>query len=163
MKLEGKNMTESKYGKYIISDPKIVNIAYHPSSKKVEGVTFPDEIFLDNELVEGSPMIIDIGWRFEVPDPDPVEWTHSHDFDEALCFIGTDHEKPHDLGGEIEFHIGDEIHTFDTTTVIYVPKNLPHCPFMHKRVDRPFLLVVFGLTGRYPTTEEDAKISPDKY
>jgi hypothetical protein len=156
-------MTESKYGKYIISDPKVVNITYHPSSKKLKGVTFHDEIFLDNELIEGSPMIIDIGWRFEIPDPDPVEWTYSHDFDEALCFIGTDPEKPHDLGGEIEFHIGDEIHTFYTTTVIYVPKNLPHCPFMHKRVDRPFLLVVFGLTGRYPTTEEDAKISPDKY
>jgi hypothetical protein len=156
-------MDQNQYGKYIIRDPKIVNVAYHPNNRSVKGVTFPDEIFLDSDLVEGSPIIIDIGWRFEVPDPDPVEWTHSHDFDEALCFIGTDPKNPRDLGGEIEFHIGDEIHTFDTTTVIYVPKGLPHCPFMHKRVDRPFLLVVIGLAGRYPTADEDAVLHPEKY
>ena len=156
-------MAESKYGKYIISDPKIENVAFHPNSIPVKGVTFPDEIFLDEDLVGGSKMIIDIGWRFEVPNPDPVEWTHSHDFDEALCFIGTDPENPKDLGGEIEFTIGDEVHTFDKTTVIYIPKDLDHCPFIHKRVDRPFLLVVVGLAGKYPSAEEDAAINPEKY
>ncbi len=92
----------TKYGKYIISDPKVECVAYHPTKKIVKGVTFPDEIFLDSDLVKESPMIIDIGWRFEVPDPDPVEWEHSHDFDEALCFIGTDPSNPSDLGGEID-------------------------------------------------------------
>lgn len=153
----------SKYGKYIISNPKVECVAYHPTKKMVTGVTFPDEIFLDSDLVKESPMIIDIGWRFEIPDPDPVEWEHSHDFDEALCFIGTDPENPQDLGGEIEFEIDGEKHTFNKTTVIYIPKDLPHCPFIHKRVDRPFLLVVVGLAPKYPSAKEDEALNPEKY
>ena len=155
-------MSESKYGKYVISEPRVENVAYHPV-KDVKGVTFPDEIYLDGEILEGAPVVLDIGWRFQVPEPDPVEWAHTHDFDEVLCFIGTDPEHPHDLGGEIEFHIGDEKHTFDTTTTIYIPKGLSHCPFIHKRVDRPFLLVVFALAKHYPSAEEDAAKNPAPY
>ncbi|MCJ7605586.1 MAG: hypothetical protein MUO19_06085 [Dehalococcoidales bacterium] len=107
--------------------------------------------------------MVDIGWRFQIPDPDPVEWTHTHDFDEVLCFIGTNPEKPHDLGAEIVFTIGDEEHSFNTTTTIYIPEGLAHCPFIHKRVDRPFILAVFTLSGRYPTAEEDARTNPDHY
>jgi hypothetical protein len=155
-------MRKSKYGKYLISEPRVENVAYHPA-KNVKGVTFPDEIYLDGEIIEGSPVVVDIGWRFQIPEPDPVEWTHTHDFDEVLCFIGTDPEHPHDLGGEIEFHIGDEKHTFDKTTTIFVPKGMPHCPFMHKRVDRPFLLVAFSLNKRYPSAKEDAVKNPGRY
>ena len=155
-------MVAEKYKKYVISEPKVESVAYHPI-KNVKGVTFPDEIYLDGRIVEGSPAVVDIGWRFQKPEPDPVEWTHTHDFDEVLCFIGTDPDNPHDLGGEIEFHMGDEKHTFDKTTTIFVPKGVPHCPFIHNRVDRPFLLVVFALNERYPSAEDDKDINPEKY
>jgi hypothetical protein len=138
-----------KYDRLVIREPRVVCVDYHPMGN-VTGVTFPDEIWLDRQMLPESPVVVDIGWRFEVPSPDPVEWAQNHDFDEVLCFIGTDPQNPRDLGGEIEFHIGDEIHRFDTTTVIFIPKGLTHCPFMHKRVDRPFLLVVFALSGHYP-------------
>jgi len=155
-------MAEKKYEKYVISEPRVENVAYHPI-KNVKGVTFPDEIYLDGGIIEGSPVVVDIGWRFQKPEPDPVEWTHTHDFDEVLCFIGTDPDNPHDLGGEVEFHIEDEKYTFDKTTTIFVPKGVPHCPFMHNRVDRPFLLVVFALNKRYPSAEDDKEINPEKY
>jgi hypothetical protein len=155
-------MGKDTYGKYFISEPRVESVAYHPV-KNVKGVTFPDEIFLDGEIVKGSPVVVDIGWRFQVPVPDPVEWTHTHDFDEVLCFIGADPEHPRELGGEIEFHIGDETHTFSKTTTIFVPKGVPHCPFMHNRVDRPFLLVVFALTDKYPSAEDDAPRNPGRY
>jgi len=155
-------MSKGKYGKYFISEPRVENVAYHPV-KNVKGVTFPDEIYLDDEIMAGSPVVVDIGWCFEIPEPDPVEWTHTHDFDEVLCFIGTDPEQPHNLGGEIEFNIGDEKHTFSKTTTIFVPQGIPHCPFMHNRVDRPFLLVVFALIKKYPSAEEDAAKNPGQY
>ena len=155
-------MREGKYGKYFISEPRVENVAYHPVNN-VKGVTFPDEIYLDGEIIEGSPVVVDIGWRFQIPEPDPVEWTHTHDFDEVLCFIGTDPEHPHDLGGEIEFHMGDEKHTFDKTITIFVPKGMPHCPFTHNRVDKPFLLLVFALNKKYPSAEEDAAENPGQY
>ncbi len=155
-------MEQSKYGKYITRSPRVENVAYHPS-ENVKGVAFPDEICLDGNLVEGSPAVVDIGWRFQIPEPDPVEWEHTHDFDEVLCFIGADPKTPHDLGAEIEFYLGGEKHTFNTTTTIFIPQGLPHCPFIHKRVDKPFLLVVFALNKSYPTVAEDAAINPGKY
>lgn len=155
-------MVAEKYKKYVISEPKVESVAYHPI-KNVKGVTFPDEIYLDGRIVEGSPAVVDIGWRFQKPEPDPVEWTHTHDFDEVLCFIGADPDNPRGLGGEVEFHIADEKYTFDKTTVIFVPKGVPHCPFIHNRVDKPFLLVVFALNERYPSAEDDKDINPEKY
>lgn len=147
-------MAETKYGKYIISSPKVNNLAYHPT-ENVKGVTFPDEIYMDDDLVKGAPLFVDIGWRFEIPDPDPVEWTHTHDFDEVLNFIGTDPKNPHGLGAEAEMQLGDEKHIINTTTSIFIPKGLPHCPMIHKRVDRPYLLVVIALNERYPTAAEE--------
>lgn len=155
-------MSKGKYGKYIISEPRVENVAYHPIGN-VKGVTFPDEIYLDGQIIEGSPVVVDIGWRFQVPEPDPVEWAHTHDFDEVICFIGTDPENPHDLGAEIEFHIGDERHNFTTTTTIFIPKGTLHCPFIHKRVDRPFILAVFALNESYPTAAEDSVMNPKQY
>lgn len=155
-------MAVSKYAHYIIQSPKVVNVAYHPM-ENVKGVTFPDEIYLDSEMIPGAPVLIDIGWRFTIPDPDPVEWTHQHDFDEVLNFIGTDPENPHDLGAEVEVHIGGEVHVITTTTSVFVPKGVPHCPLIHRRVDRPFLLVVVAMNGHYPTAAEDSAENPDKY
>jgi hypothetical protein len=59
--------------------------------------------------------------------------------------------------------MGGEAHIFNKTTAIFIPKGVPHCPFTHKRVDRPFLLVVFAMNHKYPTAEEDTKIQPEKY
>lgn len=114
-------------------------------------------------MVDGCPVVVDIGWRFGIPDPDPVEWEHKHEFDEILCFIGTDPQNPHELGGEIDFYIGGEKHNFTKNTTIFVPKGVKHCPFYHKRVDRPFLLVVFAVNKKYPTALEDKEKNPNKY
>jgi hypothetical protein len=155
-------VSQSNYAKYIVTEPKVQNVAYHPIDD-VKGVTFPDEIYLDSELVPGCPVLVDIGWRFTVPDPDPVEWTHEHEFDEVLNFIGTDPDNPHDLGAEVEVWIGGEMHVITTTTSVFVPKGVPHCPLIHRRVDRPFLLVVVAMGGHYPSAIEDALQHPEKY
>lgn len=154
-------MSKGKYGKYIVSHPIVEALTNHVSDPK--GVTFPDEIYLDDRTVKGSPVVVDIGWRFRIPEPNPVERPHKHDFDEVLCFIGTNPDKPHDLGGEVEFTIGGEKHTFNTTTTIFVPAGTVHCPIFHRSVDRSFILAVFGLAPRYTSTMEDARKNPEKY
>lgn len=65
-------MAKGQYSKYVISEPRVETVAYHPI-KDVKGVTFPDEIYLDGQIVAGCPVVVDIGWRFRIPEPDPVE------------------------------------------------------------------------------------------
>ena len=138
-------MADSKYGKYIISDP-LISGPGGSKSEGVKGVTFPKEIFVNTGLAQGHPSLVDIGWHFSIPDPDPIEQTHFHDFDTVSCFIGSDPKNPSHLGAELEIQLGDEKHMLTRTCVICIPKGLPHCPLIHRRVDRPYLQIVFAIS-----------------
>jgi hypothetical protein len=72
--------------------------------------------------------------------PVDIELPHVHDFDEVIGFGGTNHNYPRDLGGEIEFHIGGEVHILTKTSLIYVPKGVEHCPVIFRRIDTPIFM-----------------------
>ena len=147
-------MPDSKYGKYIISNP-MKGGSDCPEGKGIKGVTFPNEIFMNSSLVKGCPMLVDIGWHFTVPDPDPVEGIHSHDFDMVLCFVGSDPKDPSSLGSVLELQLGDEKHMLTKTCAVFIPKGLKHCPLIHRSVDRPYLQIAFAIT------DKEKYIAPD--
>jgi|GEM_PF-599313 len=73
---------------------------------------------------------------------------HVHDWDEFLMFIGGDTTNMLDLGGEVEFSLGDdpdnmEKFVFTSPTVVHLTKGLWHCPLNFKRVDDPAKPVLF--------------------
>jgi hypothetical protein len=80
---------------------------------------------------------------------------HAHDFDELFLYIGLDPHDTLNLGGEVEFWLGegDEAEKFVTTkaTAAWVPAGVMHNPQYFRKVDRPFLMVVIALTGEYAT------------
>ncbi len=78
---------------------------------------------------------------------------HAHNFDELFLFVGLDPHDTLNLGGEVEFWLGEgnEAEKFVTTkaTAEWVPAGLAHNPHYFKRVDRPFLMVVIAMTPKY--------------
>jgi hypothetical protein len=102
-------------------------------------------------------------WVFEIPVPNPYVIQHAHPYEEYLIWIGTDPENIHDLHGEVEFGIGGETYTFDTTTAIYIPKNVPHCPMTYKRVDRPHAFVALQKVVHTVEKNYDFVNSFDRY
>jgi hypothetical protein len=76
---------------------------------------------------------------------------HVHNYDEAIFFIGSDPRNFSDLGAEVEFSIGaegqEEKHVFDKPVAVVIPKGLPHCPIVTKRIDKPYLCMAVSLTG----------------
>ena len=69
---------------------------------------------MSNELVPGSNLYLEIGWVYEMPEPNPHIFEHSHDrHNEVVLHIGSDPTNPEDLGGEIEFVVGGEPLIFD--------------------------------------------------
>ena len=73
---------------------------------------------------------------------------HVHDWDEFLMFIGGDTSNLLDLGGEVEFSLGDdpgnmEKFVFTSPTVVHLTKGLWHCPLNFKRVEDPAKPVLF--------------------
>jgi hypothetical protein len=75
---------------------------------------------------------------------------HVHEYDEAIFFIGSNPQNPGYLGAEVEMAIGkdeEEKYTFTEPTAIVVPKGVPHCPIITRRIEQPFLVMAISLTG----------------
>ncbi|MCR4392979.1 MAG: hypothetical protein NUV31_01255 [Dehalococcoidales bacterium] len=68
---------------------------------------------------------------------------HIHKHPEVLVALGTDPERPKDLGAEVELCMGPEMesHRFTESTLVYIPANFIHCPFRVLRVTRPFIFI----------------------
>ena len=143
-------MAKNKYEKYIIRKPKVFPLAYHADARDPEVRGFTSNlVYVDSELLEGSPVFIDINWRKEITNPNPITEPHSHPFDQIVLYIGSDPNNPQGLGGEFEFQLDDEKYKFDTTTAIFVPRGVTHTG-KHIRVNRPFICLGVSFTGKYP-------------
>ncbi|MBN1191853.1 MAG: hypothetical protein JXA46_19030 [Dehalococcoidales bacterium] len=134
-------MDETKYGKYIVTDLK-QNIAEAPWTNPVQPAGQGKGgrlLFLDSELVPGA-FYVETAWSFPRKtegEPRTVAEPHQHDYDEVLAMFGTGTDDPHDLGGEVEFWLGDEQHILTRSCIIFIPAGLMHCPLIYRRVDKP--------------------------
>lgn len=68
-----------------------------------------------------------------------IEHPHKHEFDQYLCFFGTNEQDLKDFGAHIEISLGEEgeRHIVDSPTVVHVAAGLIHGPVVWVRVDRP--------------------------
>ena len=83
-----------------------------------------------------------------------IDKPHSHPCAEYLYFIGGNPMDFKDFGAEVEFMMGEEEekHIITTTTWVYVPAGLLHCPLIFKRVDRPIMFGHVMFTPTYQST-----------
>ena len=142
-------MAGTKYGKYVITNPlPITSMAHHIKGKKksAEGA-----IYLNKDLVPETRIFSNIARTFAEPDPQPFIVPHKHDVDEVIYFLSMSPDGT--LGCDVEFQLGDEgeKHTFNRTTLVYIPKGLTHCPIFYRNFqkDRQFTLVSFLLQSDY--------------
>lgn len=59
--------------------------------------------------------------------------------DEFIGYCTTDPSQPDDLGAEIEFQIGDEIHVITKPCYVYIPKGTTYGPVIVRKMHRPFI------------------------
>jgi hypothetical protein len=142
-------MADTKYGKYFLREPWGIPNRANPD---------PD-----------APVYIGIGQQTPVKGWDEslsqvlrpiykpylmIPKAHVHNCAEILYFIGGNPMNFKDFGAEVEFVMGEgadaETYIINSTTWVYIPKNLPHCPLNFKKVDRP---IMFGHIMFAPTFE----------
>jgi hypothetical protein len=141
-------MTESKYAKYFVTEdlmpPQPAEAIKAMEDQAKEGRILDRTLLLgiQDSIVPGCSLFAgcEILWGLPGGKPVAIEIPHSHDFDEVIGFGGTNRNYPRDLGGEIEFSIGGEIHTITKTCLIFVPKGVIHCPVVFKRIDTPIFM-----------------------
>lgn len=143
-------MAEKKYEKYVV--PKADRPQSFMDPMAADFMTMPPLIFLNGDKpIKDCNQFLEVVWIWDEgaaavnPDRPP----HSHEFDELFVFLGSNPKDPDDLGGEVEFWLGEgddtEKFTFTTSTSIFVPKGLVHLPMIFRNVVRPFVLVTVGI------------------
>ena len=143
-------MSESQYGKYIVSELKM------PESKKKIAAEYEKYatrvLWLDDKVVEGA-FHMNTAWYLKAA-ATLEDAPHTHDSDEIIGFFGNNPEDPYDLGGEIEIWMEDEKHILNKSSLIFVPAGLKHCPLILRRVDRPIFHFTTVPGGQYIKDED---------
>ena len=103
-------------------------------------------LWIDGKKLKGAPYMEAV-WFLTSNDTGPEE--HTHDFDEFIGFVGTDVEKPEELGAEIKFFLGDEAVTVTKSCIVYIPRGVKHSPILVPSLDRPVIHFSGGNGGDY--------------
>ena len=138
-------MPGSKYGKFIVTDLKTdfseaYNAQYAKWATRV--------LWIDEKVVEGA-FQMNVSWYLKPQTGQQPLGAHTHDAGEIIGFFGSNHEDPHDLGGEVEFWLEDEKHIITKSCLIFVPPGMKHCPLVLTRVERPIFHFSTVTSGRY--------------
>jgi hypothetical protein len=130
------------YEKYLVRKP-----IHEANGLKIKGRRSPLMTYMSNALVPRCNIYIGFNWIWDIPDQNPYTLEHSHDYAEILLFVGSDHNNPEDLGGEIEVYVGGQPLTFNTTSALFIPKGMRHGPLTWKVVNKPHIEMAILLGG----------------
>lgn len=137
-------MVETKYGKYFLSydgsPPRENDYVSLNSLPPFPEIASPQTYFRGASALPGAPA--SIGWQVIIA---PVCWEtipHCHKHDEFLIFLGAQlPDLCQSFDAEIDLWMGKELekHTITSTTVVFIPKGLLHCPLNFRVVRKPVL------------------------
>jgi hypothetical protein len=138
-------MASSKWERYAVRKP------IYEAGPGVKNRQSPTMTFLSSQQVPEANYYIELGWIYGLPDPNPHIHEHVHDYDEIILHWGGNPKIPQVLGGEIEFYIGGQPITFNTTTGIFIPAGTPHGPLTWKKFEFPHIEMAMLLGTGDPT------------
>ena len=110
-------------------------------------------VSLDSKVLDGA-FYMETAWFW------PGDWPagkgeegtvkeHSHEFPEAIGFVGTNPKDVNDLGGEVEFWIDGKKNIIDKSFIAFLPAGTKHGPLKINRVDRPIFHFTSGTSSKY--------------
>ena len=146
-------MTVSRYEKYIVREPTRAQhgVSLSAWSTVKDARTAPPYMLVENgKPIDGVNHMVEFTWIWKDNMMGATEEKppHKHDCEEMFLFLSTNKDNPNDLGADIDFWLGegDEADklTFNTSSLVYVPRNLTHMPIVYKNVRKPFVLITIA-------------------
>ncbi len=139
-------MAETKYGKYFLTEPELRDKAKNPA------IVAPSAV-VESERHFGSQANFSGSWRHITRPTLFDQIPHAHDFDQFLCFFGSNPENIFEFDAECELVLGQEQekHIINKATVVFLPKGTYHSPCTFTRVGKPVFFQPIALTPAYYT------------
>jgi hypothetical protein len=94
--------------------------------------------YMSRTQINVANYYIEFGWIWGKVEPGIPPMTHKK-FDEIVLHIGGDSKDPEDLGGTMQFGMGEDLLTFNKSYAMYVPRGLKHGPLIWQEVHKPFI------------------------
>ncbi|MFC1864074.1 hypothetical protein ACFL1Z_09015 [Thermodesulfobacteriota bacterium] len=124
---------ETNHERYIVRKP------VYEHAAGIKNRQSPAMTYMSNKQVPEVNHYLEYRWICGFPEPNPHILEHVHENDEIILHFGGDPENPEDLGGTIELSVRGEPLLFDTTSAIFAPKGLHHCPVVWKEFRKPHM------------------------
>jgi hypothetical protein len=139
--------------KYFLTDlvkSNMLQAPWNPEFSDKEGMRL---IAMDDSILKGA-FYMETAWFW------PGKWAarkgpegtvkeHSHPFNEAVAFIGTNPEDPYDLGGEVELWIDGKQNILDKSFIAFIPAGTLHCPLKINKINRAMFHFTSGMGSNY--------------
>jgi len=132
-------MAKSKYGHLITRESFATSI--HSE------ITAPKLNYIDTT----GKRDLSFGWNCTDKPLVFIDDVHTHEFDEFLVIMGSNPDDMKEFQTEVEICFGEERdkYTFSEPSVVYIPKELPHCPLRYTKVGKPTVMLNVALSPGY--------------
>jgi hypothetical protein len=104
-------------------------------------------LHIEDDMVKGA-FYVDFVWIFSGTGGAPAP-EHTHEWPELIAMAGADPSHPRDLGGKMSIVLEDETHYTEKSTLVCIPKQTRHCPWLFHDIKRPTLVFSAGPQGMY--------------
>jgi hypothetical protein len=139
--------------KYFITDLVQTNMVAAPWNPVFHDKEAMRLLAMDGQIMKGA-FYMELAWFW------PGKWpqkkgdegtvkSHSHPFDEAIAFVGSDPKDPYSLGGEVELWVDGKQNILDRSFVAFIPAGTMHCPLKILKVDKPIFHFTSGMGKNY--------------
>ncbi|MGH9045256.1 MAG: hypothetical protein ACRDVP_10580 [Acidimicrobiales bacterium] len=152
-------MADTKYGHLFVTDPRDASSDFSDENEENTGLPNVGAGYALMGSKEFGESKVFVTTAFIRESPERALWVpeHKHEYDEIICWKGTDPDNPKDLGAELFMTIEGEEHIVTTTGSVYVPAGTNHCPLGWNWVRRPFIFNIIFLHGTYQTDEHERR------
>ncbi len=112
-------------------------------------------ISLDSDVCQGA-FYMETAWFLPGDWPEKTKerkdhtiGAHTHDYDEAVAWVGTDPDDRYNLGGEIEFWIDGKQNFIDRSFIAFIPAGIEHGPINIRKITKPMFHFTAGMGRKY--------------
>jgi hypothetical protein len=148
-------MSEKNITKYFVEKP-----VYDSLSAEERKSKNPAMILLNKTLIPENDYSLTLRWLKKDLNFNPYVKENVSENDKIIIHLGTNSKEQENLGGEIEFMLGNEILTTDNSSSIYIPSGVKHGNLKWKRFEMPHLEVTIDIpSGKGITHSADKKFS----
>ncbi len=103
-----------------------------------KGRQAPTMTYMSRTQINAANCYIEFGWIWDKVEPSIGKMRHEK-YDEIVLHIGSNYQNPEDLGADMEFGLGGELFSMNTSFAAFIPRGMQHGPLHFNTCRKPYI------------------------